>query len=108
MDERRTGISLDFDAWRALASRDPARYEALRDRVIEAAIRRAPKERQHRLRCLQWRIDAVRRRARNPLAAAIRISDMMSESAARLSEALNGQTAPDRGTARVVPFKQPD
>lgn len=108
MSKERPGISLDFDAWRELATRDPVRFEALRGRAIDAAIRRAPKEHQHRLRCLQWRIDAVRHRSGTPLAATIRISGMMSESLARLTRVLQeGGSGGTKHPARVIPFKRP-
>lgn len=107
MNLRRHGISLDFEAWHALANRDPERFEALRHRVIDAAIRRAPAERQQRLRCLQWRIDTVRRRSGSPLAATIRISGMMSDSLGRLHLALRRMEAPGQAErAPVIPLKR--
>ncbi len=69
----------DFEHWAALARTDPQGFEAERAAVVEAAIRRAPRDRQRRLRGLQWRIDQVRRTIRNPLVACQRIQDMMWE-----------------------------
>lgn len=68
---------IDFDHWSDLASSNPEAFEAHRNRLIEDAIRNAPAHRQHRLRCLQWRLDQVRSRAHTPLAACIRMSEMM-------------------------------
>lgn len=68
---------IDFDAWSSLAHSDPNAFEALRAQFIDEFIRRAPPQRQQRLRCLQWRIDQIRRTSRTPLAACLRLSSMM-------------------------------
>ena len=68
---------IDFDYWLDLAQRDPERFESLRIETLETHINRASNTQQTRLRRLQWRIDQVRQRAKNPLAACISISDMM-------------------------------
>ena len=70
---------VDFDHWSAIASTDPERFEQMRQAVIDEVISRAPERQQQRLRCLQWRIDQERRLAHTPLAACIRISNMMWE-----------------------------
>ncbi len=72
--------SVEFEAWADLAENDPPAFEDLRQAAIEEAIQQAPAGSQQRLRGLQWRIDQERRRARTPLAACIRISQMMWES----------------------------
>ena len=43
----------DFERWRDLARDDPEVFERQRQATIEAAINRAPRERQVRLRRLQ-------------------------------------------------------
>lgn len=70
----------DFDLWAELAERDPAAFEQQRAELIEELLQAAPAERQQRLRGLQWRIDRTREQASNPLAACIRISQMMWDS----------------------------
>lgn len=103
----------DFDRLRVLAARDPAAFEAKRREVIEAAIARAPGDRQQRLRGLQWRVEQVRRRAANPLAACIALSGMMWEAVSGqggLLEVLT-QAKPPGNTlhnARVIPLRTPD
>lgn len=67
----------EFEHWSRLAKVDPGAFEDRRTRIIEAYICSVPKERQARLRGLQWRIDQARRSAGTPLAACIRISKMM-------------------------------
>jgi hypothetical protein len=71
---------VDFDQWADLAKTDPAAFEARRAEVIEAAIQQMPSHKQHRMRCLQWKIDQVRGQASTPLAACIRLSEMMWDS----------------------------
>lgn len=69
----------DFDRWSELANRDPDAFEARRAAVIEAAISRASDRSQARLRRLQWKLDQVRRTSATPLAAAIRMNELMWE-----------------------------
>ena len=71
---------IDFDQWAHLAKNDPEAFEAHRTAAIEAAIQRMPAHKQQRMRCLQWKIDQVRDRAANPMAACIKLSEMMWDS----------------------------
>lgn len=68
---------IDFDYWRQLAEDDPERFENLRSETLETCINRASNAQQPRLRCLQWRIDRMRDKAKTPMAACISISGMM-------------------------------
>ncbi|MEW8506649.1 MAG: DUF3135 domain-containing protein [Candidatus Thiodiazotropha sp.] len=70
--------SLDFDHLLQLAERDPMRFEDMRQAAIDDFISTLPKERQQRMRRLQWRIDQERRN-RSPLSACVKISSMMWE-----------------------------
>ncbi len=69
--------NFDFESWSALASNDPESFEARRARAIEDAIRRAAPRTQQRLRRLQWKLDQVRRASATPMAACIRMNQMM-------------------------------
>ena len=71
---------VDFDQWAVLAKTDPAAFEAKRAEVIEDMIQRMPAHKQQRMRCLQWKIDQVRNQAANPMAACIKLSEMMWDS----------------------------
>ena len=71
---------IDFDQWAKLAKSDPDAFEALREKAIEEMIGRMPEHRQQRIRCLQWKVDQVRNRAATPMAACMRISEMMWDS----------------------------
>lgn len=67
----------DFDEWMLLAQSDPQAFEEKRSNIIEQKILSAPSHRQHRLRCLQWRIDTERRKCATPLAACVEVNRMM-------------------------------
>lgn len=95
MDE--PGQPVNFDEWRSLARRDPEGFESARRRVLDALIAQAPEKRRRRLQAIQWRVDRVRERSANPLAACISLSDMMWESFAGengLLDALRGGPGP--------------
>ena len=110
-EQSETGnFRVDFDRWAELARTDPEAFEARRSRLIEETIGRMPEHKQQRMRCLQWKIDQVRARAANPMAACIRISEMMWDSLVGpggLKEALDrlgdGHFEP-LPTARVLDF----
>ncbi|MEO5703136.1 MAG: DUF3135 domain-containing protein [Gammaproteobacteria bacterium] len=68
---------IDFDAWSALAADDPLRFEQQRSDLIKEVMAFVPAQRQHRLECLQWRIDKIRETSPNPLAGCIKLSKLM-------------------------------
>ena len=78
--------SLDFDEWMRLAKNNPDEFEAKRLKQIEIFFNNVPKEKQQRLKGLQWQIDQTRKLSRNPLASCIAISNMMWDSMNRLNE----------------------
>ena len=71
---------IEFDDWAELAQSDPAAFERRREQAIEELIARMPEHKQQRMRCLQWKIDQVRDRAGSPMAACIKLSEMMWDS----------------------------
>ena len=73
-----------FEEWSELSQKDPQAFEELRKKTINEFIDGVAVERQHRLRCLQWKIDRVREKNSTPLAACVAISDMMWDSLERL------------------------
>lgn len=113
--------TFDFDDWSRLAKEDPSAFEARRLALIEEFLRQFPQPDQQRLRGLQFRIDMVRRRARTPMGACLKISSMMWESllgSHGLKNALNALLdapaqpllAASSGpalSARVIPFRKP-
>lgn len=72
--------NFDFEKWSRLANTDPEAFEQHRAQVINDFIQDLPEERQQRIRCLQWRVDGIRRTSKTPMAACIEISRMMWDS----------------------------
>jgi hypothetical protein len=105
----------DLEAIRYLARHDPERLEAVRQKAVEAPIRRSPNE-ERMLRGLQFRIDMTRRRSRTALKACLMISGMMWDSVGRLNAVMQalayGDSTKDifsvstssTSQSRVVPF----
>lgn len=103
----------DFDAWAALAREDPQRFEKQRSRVLEAAIRGAPPDKQPQLRRTQWKLDQIRRSSATPLAACLQMQRLLWENVAGkdgLLERLQCLAAQDtagarpRHSAKILPF----
>lgn len=101
-----SGVSIceiDFEEWMALASSEPQSFEQLRLDKISALIESAPKSHQHRLRCLQWRIDQIREKNKtSPMAACLAISEIMWDTFGQLSELLQFQAG--NGLNQPVPL----
>jgi hypothetical protein len=106
-------VRFDFDEWRRLAQADPEAFERRRREVVEALIARAPRSRQARLKGLQFRIDLERRKADSPLAAALRLQEMLAAQLQELAQALerlgacetSRPTPPQRRSATVLPLE---
>lgn len=115
-----TDLDFDFDQWVALAVADMEAFEAKRQAMIEAIIVSSPTYLQPRLRGLQFRIDMERRRSKTPLAACMRISEMMWDmvlgedglkaSLEALENMLSGQDVPaqkaPQTAAKVLSFEK--
>lgn len=71
---------LDFDSAAKLAVEDPEAFEQRRRDAIEQLIENAPERNRERLRKLQWKIDQIREHSPNPLAATVKLYDMMWDS----------------------------
>ncbi len=101
----------DFDAWSRLATQDPEAFEMRRRLLIEQFIQNAPDTHRARLKGLQFRLDMERRRSRTPLAACLRISDMMWQALlgpgglqASLNQLINFTSeSPRKSTAEAQP-----
>jgi hypothetical protein len=72
-------LKIDFDNWVQLAKSDPEAFEQRRKQVLQELIDSAPEDQQHRLSCLQWKVDQVRGISKTPLAACLRMSKLMWE-----------------------------
>jgi hypothetical protein len=96
-----------------MARNDPEGLETLRRSLTNAVISTASSDTaRRRLQGLQFRVDLERRRAGTPLAATIRISEMMCRSLAELHASLVTPTEDEKPPAaggaqrnhNVVPF----
>lgn len=96
---------LDLDLLRQLARDDAPAFEALRARLVGEFIATAPAAYQRRLNGLQFRVDQLRRLAKTPLAATIRISELMWESFLVLNRELS--TPPRLPSSPQVPHPPP-
>jgi hypothetical protein len=103
---------IDFDDWAQLAKSDPAAFEEKRTRVIEDLIRSMPEDKRQRMRRLQWKVDQVRNRCKTPMAACIKLSEMMWDSLVGPGglkdalERLNTESASPLPKARVMAFRR--
>ena len=78
-----------FDVLVDMARNHPERLEALRAKMSQDIIDNAKDEQQKkRLAGLQFQVDMERKRARTPLQATIRISEMMCQSLAELHKSM--------------------
>ena len=114
MDTTDSRPKFDFNAWAELARRDPQAFELERKLLIERAIMRAPADKQQRLRCLQWKLDQVRKLASTPMAACLQINRLLWESIVsergllHCLQHLQSGTRPDSSdqtTAKVLQFQ---
>lgn len=103
----------DFEYWQRLAAEDPTGFETARKLAVTAMIESAPEPQKRRMQGLQWRIDKIRERAPNPMAACLRLSAMMWNSmlgdgglleALRDLERIDPAKVSSRRTAKVIPL----
>jgi hypothetical protein len=96
-----------------MARNDPQRLENLRLKLTRSVIEGAATEQKRkRLEGLQFRVDVERKRARSPLAATIKISEMMCHSLAELHRSMVTPLACDeepeeQSNAQVLSFPPP-
>jgi len=96
-----------------MARNDPQRLENLRLRLTRSVIEGAATEQKRkRLEGLQFRVDVERKRARSPLAATIKISEMMCHSLADLHRSMVTPLVSDeehdlQASATVLHFPPP-
>ncbi len=101
-----------FDVLVDMARNDPQKLENLRLRLTRSVIEGAATEQKRkRLEGLQFRVDLERKRARSPLAAAIKISEMMCHSLADLHRSMVTPLAEEdqnaQPSATVLSFPPP-
>ncbi|MBU2097812.1 MAG: DUF3135 domain-containing protein [Gammaproteobacteria bacterium] len=79
----------DFDTLMQLHKEDPEALERLRQDLTTELLNKASDDARRRLEGLQFRINMELRRAGNPTARFLRLSDMMHESFYELNHCLN-------------------
>lgn len=97
-----------FDELRSMAEQRPEDLERLRERMINEILEDLPEPRRRRLLGLIFRIELERKRAKTPMQACLKISQMMMDSVCELRDVmLNGPPAhrPESTQARIIPFK---
>ena len=92
----------DFDTLLNMPREDPDALDRLRQELTAELVSTAHSDARRRLEGLQFRINMELRRAGNPTAGFLRLSDMMHESFAELNYCLNNPTDAirERQTAR--------
>jgi len=100
-----------FDVLVDMARNDPQGLETLRRSLTDAVITAASNEAtRRRLQGLQFLVDVERRKATTPLAATIRISEMMCRSLAELRRCMvepfsaDGDKPTNDGSAEIIPL----
>ena len=102
-----------FEVLVDLARNNPQKLERLRRKLTDDIIASAQTEQKRkRLEGLQFRVDLERKRARSPLAATIKISELMCQSLAELHRSmvtpLASESEPEaRTSAKILEFRAP-
>ena len=92
----------DFDTLMQMAKNHPEKLDDLLKDEVEQVISTASKKHHHRLRGLQFQVDAQRVLAKNPMDACVRISQMMHKSFGKLHMTLNEFSEQDAQTNPVI------
>ena len=97
-----------FDELKVMAEERPEDLEQLRAKMTEELLEGVPEERRRRLKGLDFRISMERQRAKNPMQACIRISQMMMDSAMEMRDSIlhGAPTQRKQCMADVVAFSR--
>ena len=79
----------DFDTLRDLIENSPEEVERILRKNIEQIYESVPNEQLRRLKGLQFKIDAQKKLAKNPMDSCVKMSRMMHDSFVELNSALN-------------------
>jgi len=80
----------DFDYLKLLASDDPDELERLRRFYCEKLIESAPDRYRNRLKGLQFQVDMIKRKSKNPLHSCMQISKLMMDNYVDMQQAIKG------------------
>lgn len=104
---------INFEEWASLAREDRAAFELKRAAIVRQCIAETAHDEaaRRRLNGLQFRIDMLRRRHKNPLGACIALSQMMMAEARKLGtlDLARSQRQSERSSTscKVLPFSKP-
>lgn len=85
----------EFDDLVTLAQQAPDEFDRLRRRFVTGMVDNASPSAQRRLTGLQFQIDMERRRSISPMAACVRVSQMMHHSLSELTALLRQESQQD-------------
>lgn len=100
-----------FDDLKNLALNNPEAFEAFKQYHCQSYINSLPDERQHRMKCVQNRVNNELNRSTNPVYAVVRLSNMMHQSLKKMADGLNGNIDPESLSVpadNVTPFIRPN
>jgi hypothetical protein len=86
-----------FDDLMSLYINEPARFDRLRERIIEDEIASARLKDQRRLRGIQFQIECIRTTSKTPLASCLKIQQLMHSSSRELISLLRFHSDPTYG-----------
>ena len=112
MQEQPQSDSFDFDSWATLAQTDQNAFELKRKKILEAVIAEAPARNQTQLRRMQCKLDRIREIAPTPVAACVRMQELMWESVLgdnglldRLQQSPTS-SPPSANSAKILEFRR--
>lgn len=98
--------TFNVEEWMELYKKDPEAFEAKRAKAIEETIAETTGPNRHRLRGLQFQIDVIREKAKSPMGACLKITQLMWKKVGELQQAMDG-TLPlpsEQPEAVILPF----
>jgi len=101
-------VEFDFDVLMELTKNNPEEFEIIRQKIISDFIQSLPEDRRHRMECLQWRIDQVRAKAKNPLASCMAITEMMWQSFEKLNALFMEMKKSETSGSKAEPMQSAD
>ena len=93
----------DFDYLKLLADNDPDGLERLRRLYCDRLINSAPDRYRNRLKGLQFQIDMIKRKSKNPLHSCVQISRMMMDNCYNMQQAIREMSDPPEYVVRDRP-----
>lgn len=114
MSDKSLNYFFDFEEWSTLAVSNPEKFERLRQAKIAELIEKTDRQRQIRLRGLQWTIDRVRDQHKSSsVGTCVALSKLMWKTVGKLVKQLethdktnNVPVLHDQAQADIIPFRK--